>query len=142
MAYESLLIERHGAVGWLIFNRPAEGNAMDAQMLDDLESAWHELNADPDVRVIVNTGEGRSFQTGLDVVQLARDPAALRKQSGRTRRAELQDDGLAQRGVEARHRGGQRNLRRRRAALHRRRGHRAGVVQRHLPRPARVRSGR
>ena len=89
MAYESLLIERHGAVGWLIFNRPAEGNAMNAQMLDDLESAWHELNADPDVRVIVNTGEGRSFQTGLDVVQLARDPAALRKQSGRTRRAEL-----------------------------------------------------
>jgi enoyl-CoA hydratase len=89
MAYESLLIERQGAVGWLIFNRPAAGNAMDARMLDDLESAWHELNADPDVRVIVNTGEGRSFQTGLDVGQLARDPAALRKQSGRTRRAEL-----------------------------------------------------
>jgi enoyl-CoA hydratase/carnithine racemase len=89
MGYESLLIERRGAVGWLIFNRPAEGNAMDAQMLDDLESAWSELNADPAVRVIVNTGEGRSFQTGLDVVQLARDPAALRKQSGRTRRAEL-----------------------------------------------------
>ena len=89
MGYESLLIERRGAVGWLIFNRPAEGNAMDAQMLDDLESAWNELNADPAVRVIVNTGEGRSFQTGLDVVQLARDPAALRKQSGRTRRAEL-----------------------------------------------------
>jgi enoyl-CoA hydratase len=89
MAYESLLIERHGAVGWLIFNRPAEGNAMDAQMLDDLESAWNELNADPSVRVIVNTGEGRSFQTGLDVGQLARDPAALRKQSGRTRRAAL-----------------------------------------------------
>jgi enoyl-CoA hydratase/carnithine racemase len=41
------------------------------------------------VRVIVTTGEGRSFQTGLDVVQLARDPDALRKQSGRTRRAEL-----------------------------------------------------
>jgi enoyl-CoA hydratase len=89
MAHDSLLIERQGAVGWLIFNRPEAGNAMDAQMLDDLESAWNELNADPSVRVIVNTGEGRTFQTGLDVVQLARDPAALRKQSGRTRRAEL-----------------------------------------------------
>ena len=41
------------------------------------------------MRVIVTTGEGRSFQTGLDVVQLAREPDALRKQSGRTRRAEL-----------------------------------------------------
>jgi enoyl-CoA hydratase/carnithine racemase len=89
MAYSSLLLERHGPVGWLVFDRPDAGNAMDARMLDELEEAWRELDADPDVRVIVNTGAGRSFQTGLDVVQLARDPDALRKQSGRTRRAEL-----------------------------------------------------
>jgi enoyl-CoA hydratase len=89
MSYESLLVERRGAVGWLIFNRPRAGNAMDAQMLDDLEAAWTELDRDPAVRVIVNTGEGRAFQTGLDVVQLARQPDALRKQSGRTRRSEL-----------------------------------------------------
>ena len=58
-------------------------------MLDELESAWKELEADPDVRVIVNTGDGAAFQTGLDLVELSRDPGALRKQSGRTRRAEL-----------------------------------------------------
>jgi enoyl-CoA hydratase/carnithine racemase len=89
MAYETLLLERRGPVGWLVFNRPQAGNAMDARMLDELEEAWSELDRDPDVRVIVTTGEGRSFQTGLDVVQLARQPDALRKQSGRTRRAEL-----------------------------------------------------
>jgi enoyl-CoA hydratase/carnithine racemase len=89
VAYETLLVERRGPVGWLVFNRPKAGNAMDARMLDELEEAWAELDADPDVRVIVTTGEGRSFQTGLDVVQLAREPDALRKQSGRTRRAEL-----------------------------------------------------
>ena len=88
-SYSSLLVERRGPVGWLVFNRPDAGNAMDARMLDELEEAWHELDADPEVRVIVNTGAGRSFQTGLDVVQLARDPGALRKQSGRTKRAEL-----------------------------------------------------
>jgi enoyl-CoA hydratase/carnithine racemase len=88
-SYSSLLVERRGPVGWLVFNRPDAGNAMDARMLDELEAAWQELDADPDVRVIVNTGAGRSFQTGLDVVQLARDPGALRKQSGRTKRAEL-----------------------------------------------------
>ena len=48
-----------------------------------------ELDADPDVRVIVNTGSGPSFQTGLDVVELSRDPEALREQSRRTKRAEL-----------------------------------------------------
>ena len=88
-AYTTLQVDRDGPVGWLIFNRPDAGNAMDAVMIDELETAWRELDADPDVRVIVNTGEGPAFQTGLDVVQLNRDPAALRKQSGRTRRAEL-----------------------------------------------------
>jgi enoyl-CoA hydratase/carnithine racemase len=87
--YTTLRVERDGPVGWLIFNRPEAGNAMDSVMLDELEKAWRELDADPDVRVIVNTGEGAAFQTGLDVVQLSRDPAALRKQSGRTRRSEL-----------------------------------------------------
>ncbi|HEX6238831.1 MAG TPA: enoyl-CoA hydratase/isomerase family protein [Acidimicrobiales bacterium] len=88
-AFRSLRVERRGRVGWLIFDRPQAGNAMDATMLDELEAAWHELDGDPGVRVIVNTGEGPSFQTGLDVVQLARDPEALREQSRRTRRAEL-----------------------------------------------------
>jgi enoyl-CoA hydratase len=87
--YTTLRVERDGPVGWLIFNRPEAANAMDSTMLDELETAWRELDADPVVRVIVNTGEGAAFQTGLDVVQLSRDPTALRKQSGRTRRSEL-----------------------------------------------------
>ena len=86
---DDLVIERHGPVGWLIFNRPDAGNAMNADMLSDLEAAWRELDADPEVRVIVNTGTGRAFQTGLDMVELARDPEALREQSRRTKRAEL-----------------------------------------------------
>ncbi|MGR6999474.1 enoyl-CoA hydratase/isomerase family protein [Yinghuangia aomiensis] len=87
--FETLIVEREGPVGWLIFDRPTYGNAMDAVMLAELERAWQELDADPDVRVIVNTGSGRSFQTGLDVRQLAREPQALREQSRRTKRSEL-----------------------------------------------------
>jgi enoyl-CoA hydratase len=86
---DDLVIERHGPVGWLIFNRPHAGNAMNADMLTNLEAAWRELDTDPGVRVIVNTGTGRAFQTGLDMVELARDPEALREQSRRTKRAEL-----------------------------------------------------
>jgi enoyl-CoA hydratase len=87
--YETLVVETRGQVGWLIFDRPAKANAMDATMLDELETAWKQLDADPDVRVIVNTGNGSAFQTGLDVAQLSRQPEALREQSRRTRRAEL-----------------------------------------------------
>ena len=89
MTYESLIVERRGPVGWLVFNRPEAGNAMDATMFGELEAAWQELDADPEVRVIVNTGEGRAFQTGLDVAQLSGDKEALREQSRRTRDATL-----------------------------------------------------
>jgi enoyl-CoA hydratase/carnithine racemase len=87
--YETLVVERRGPVGWLVFDRPDRGNAMDATMLAELERAWVALDADDDVRVIVNTGNGSAFQTGLDVVQLAKDRDALREQSRRTRDAAL-----------------------------------------------------
>lgn len=89
VTYERLRVERRGPVGWLVFDRPEAGNAMDATMFDELERAWRELDEDPDVRVIVNTGEGAAFQTGLDVAQLARDREALREHSRRTRDAAL-----------------------------------------------------
>lgn len=88
-SYETLIVEREGPIGWLIFNRPDRGNAMDARMLHELERAWRELDTDPAVRVIVNAGEGQSFQTGLDVGQLGRNRDALREQSRRTKNAEL-----------------------------------------------------
>ncbi|HEY8525866.1 MAG TPA: enoyl-CoA hydratase/isomerase family protein [Acidimicrobiales bacterium] len=87
--YETLRVERRGPVGWLVFDRPDVGNAMDGRMMAELERAWGELDADPAVRVVVNTGAGPAFQTGLDVVQLSRDKEALREQSRRTKRAEL-----------------------------------------------------
>jgi enoyl-CoA hydratase/carnithine racemase len=87
--FTTLEVRREGHVGWLVFDRAARANAMDATMLAELEAAWRQLDDDPEVRVIVNTGNGDAFQTGLDVVQLAREPDALREQSRRTKRAEL-----------------------------------------------------
>lgn len=89
MVYEALRVERVEPVGWLVFARPESGNAMDATMLDELEHAWRELDDDPAVRVIVNTGDGPAFSTGLDLRQLARDPKAMRRQAHRTKHAEL-----------------------------------------------------
>ena len=91
--YETLIVERRGAVGWLVFDRPDAGNAMNAQMMRELEAAWQELDSDADVRVIVNTGNGDAFQTGVDVAQMSRDLDALREQSRRTKRFELRFTG-------------------------------------------------
>ena len=43
--YETLVVERRGPVGWLIFDRPEVANAMDARMLAELES--EDLLEDP-----------------------------------------------------------------------------------------------
>src|SRR5262245_31821039 len=82
MAYptlDTLLLERRGAVGWLINNRPDQLNAMSAHMRDEFEVAWKALAADPEVRVIVHTGEGRAFQTGVDVSEIASDGVGMQR---------------------------------------------------------------
>lgn len=77
--YETLIVERRGPVGWLINNRPDQLNAMSSQMRDEFAVAWTELDADPDVRVIVHTGEGRAFQTGVDVAEIASDGVGMER---------------------------------------------------------------
>ncbi|KUI44832.1 enoyl-CoA hydratase [Mycobacterium sp. GA-1199] len=87
--YERLTVDTSDGIGWLVLNRPEAGNAFDALMLDELEAAWAQLDADPDVHVIVNVANGKAFCTGMDVVQVARDKQAMRRHSRRTRDAEL-----------------------------------------------------
>ncbi|WP_319435674.1 enoyl-CoA hydratase/isomerase family protein [Mycobacterium sp. RTGN5] len=87
--YQRLIVEKADGIGWLILNRPQTGNAFDSLMLDELEAAWAELDADPAVRVIVNTAEGSAFCTGMDLGQIASDRDAMRRHSRRTRDAEL-----------------------------------------------------
>jgi enoyl-CoA hydratase len=76
---ETLILERKGPVGWLINNRPDQLNAMNARMREEFELAWQALDADPEVRVIVHTGEGRAFQTGVDVNEIATDGAGMER---------------------------------------------------------------
>ena len=77
--YTSLIVERHGPVGWLINNRPDRLNAMNSHMRGEFETAWRALDEDPEVRVIVHTGEGRAFQTGVDVSEIASDGVGMER---------------------------------------------------------------
>ena len=77
--FDTLIVERHGPVGWLINNRPDQLNAMSSHMRDEFGDAWLELDADPEVKVIVHTGEGRAFQTGVDVQELATDGMGMER---------------------------------------------------------------
>ncbi|MGH9232476.1 MAG: enoyl-CoA hydratase/isomerase family protein [Acidimicrobiales bacterium] len=78
-SYEHLIVERRGPVGWLVNDRPDQLNAMNARMRDEFADAWRELDDDPDVRAIVHTGNGRAFQTGVDVAEIARDGVGMER---------------------------------------------------------------
>ena len=71
MTFETLLVERDGAVLLVTFNRPKVLNALNSQTVADLREAMHEAARDASVRAIVLTGAGdKSFVAGADINEL------------------------------------------------------------------------
>ena len=66
MSYETLLYERDGQIATVTLNRPERLNTIVPPMPDELEAAIHRAVADPEVKVIVLRGAGRSFCAGFD----------------------------------------------------------------------------
>src|SRR5439155_10271534 len=61
-------VEREGAVGWVVLNRPEQINAINDDIRRGVPAALAELDSDPEVRVIVIRGEGpRGFCAGADI---------------------------------------------------------------------------
>jgi len=65
-----LAVLRHGPVGEIRFNRPEVLNAMAEPFPAEMRAAAEELAADPEVRVVLVTGAGRAFSSGLDLDDL------------------------------------------------------------------------
>jgi len=63
----AVLIEKQGAVGIVTINRPDKRNALDAATHAALLEAMDALRDDAAVRVVVLTGAGRAFVSGVDV---------------------------------------------------------------------------
>ncbi|WP_411561680.1 enoyl-CoA hydratase/isomerase family protein [Pseudomonas shirazensis] len=62
----AVIRERHGAVLLVTLNRPESMNAFTAELHRELSDAWHQA-ADPEVRAVVLTGNGRAFCAGADL---------------------------------------------------------------------------
>ncbi len=67
--YETLLIEKKGAVDWVTLNRPEALNTLNDQLVDDLLDYFAKLYFDRSVRIVVLRGAGRAFCAGLDIKQ-------------------------------------------------------------------------
>jgi enoyl-CoA hydratase/carnithine racemase len=64
-------LEITGAVARLTLDRPRVLNAGNRRWVADLNDAVRRLQDRPDVRVVVLTGAGRAFCTGVDLTELA-----------------------------------------------------------------------
>ena len=69
-----LLLERHGAIATLRFNRPGALNAIDVPMATALRDAVRSLAQDDSVRCVVLCGAGKGFMAGGDLATLRADP--------------------------------------------------------------------
>lgn len=84
MTFETLLVERDGAVAVVTINRPKVLNALNTQTIDELERAMLEFERDDAVRAIVLTGAGeKSFVAGADINELAALSPAEGQRHGR-----------------------------------------------------------
>ena len=64
---EIVRYERRGAVAIITLNRPDSLNAFDTELRADVVAAFERARDDNDARVVVFTGEGRSFSAGADL---------------------------------------------------------------------------
>jgi len=78
-----LVVEADGPVRIVRLNRPEQLNATNHELHQGLAGLWSQIDADTEARVVVLTGNGRSFSAGGDfsyLDELARDEA-LRRQT-------------------------------------------------------------
>ena len=65
---KSILVKHEAPLGWLIVNRPQVKNALNFEAWRGIVAAMDELNADPEVRVIIMRGvTADSFISGADI---------------------------------------------------------------------------
>ena len=65
--FKKLLLETEGGITIVTLNRPEVLNALDAELLNELREVLAGLQLDPVTRVIILTGDGRAFCTGIDL---------------------------------------------------------------------------
>jgi len=71
MSYETILLENHGRVGLITLNRPQALNALNAQLVSEVNHALDALEADANIGCIVITGSKKAFAAGADIKEMA-----------------------------------------------------------------------
>ncbi|MEI6205809.1 MAG: enoyl-CoA hydratase-related protein [Desulfuromonadales bacterium] len=72
MEFKNLLVETTEGVALLTINSPRTMNALNSELLGELECALYELNLDASVKAVVLTGAGeKAFVAGADIKEMS-----------------------------------------------------------------------
>ncbi|MEM7021479.1 MAG: enoyl-CoA hydratase [Pseudomonadota bacterium] len=70
MAYQTILVESRGPVGVITLNRPKALNALNAQLVTELNQALESFDRDQAIAVMVLTGSEKAFAAGADIKEM------------------------------------------------------------------------
>jgi len=71
MSEPVLLVEKSEGIATVTLNRPQVMNALSRELRDSLRQTFVDLGGDPETRVVIITGAGRAFCSGLDLKELS-----------------------------------------------------------------------
>ncbi len=69
--YETVLVEKKGAVSLVTLNRPQALNALNSTVLQELIAVFADYDSDPEQRCLVLTGSDKAFAAGADIKEMS-----------------------------------------------------------------------
>ncbi|MFI5331891.1 MAG: enoyl-CoA hydratase/isomerase family protein [Desulfobaccales bacterium] len=80
MSYNNVLFTNEAGVATLTFNRPERLNALNAETMAEVTAVLEQTAKNPEIRVLMMTGQGRAFIAGADINEFLQfDPLTARQ---------------------------------------------------------------
>lgn len=70
MELKTMILEKEGPIAVLTFNRPQVFNAINYEVLTEMEQVLDEISGDPSIRCVIVTGGPQFFAAGADITML------------------------------------------------------------------------
>ena len=71
MEYKNIIFEKKDGIGYVTMNRPKALNALNTDVLTELDDVFRAIDKDEEVKIAIITGAGRAFVAGADIAQMS-----------------------------------------------------------------------